>query len=42
MSEVAVAVRSRAPMRARLGSEAPSAAVRPDARRALQLGLAAV
>ena len=42
MSEVAVAARSRAPMRGRLGSEAPSAAVRPDARRALQLGLAAV
>src|SRR3984957_966258 len=42
MSEVAVAVRSRAPMRGRLGSEAPSVAVRPDARRALQLGLAAV
>ncbi len=32
----------RAAMRGRLGAEAPSAAVRPDARRALQLGLAAI
>jgi hypothetical protein len=42
MSEVAVAARGRTAMRGRLGTEAPSAAVRPDTRRALQLGLAAV
>jgi len=42
MSEVAVAVGGRTAMRGRLGTEAPSAAARLDARRALQLGLAAV
>ena len=42
MSEVAVAAGGRAALRGRLGSEAPSAAVRPDTRRALQLGLAAI
>ena len=42
MSEVAVAARGRTAMRGRLGTEAPSAAARLDARRALQLGLAAI
>jgi hypothetical protein len=42
MSQVAVAARGRTAMRGRLGTEAPSAPVRPDTRRALQLGLAAV
>ena len=42
MSEVAVAAGGRTAMRGRLGTEAPSAAARLDARRALQLGLAAV
>ena len=42
MSEVAVAAGSRTAMRGRLGTEAPPAAARLDARRALQLGLAAV
>jgi hypothetical protein len=42
MSEVAVAPRGRTAMRGRVAGEAPSAAVRPDTRRALQLGLAAV
>jgi hypothetical protein len=42
MSEVAVAVGGRTAMRGRLGTEAPPAAARLDARRALQLGLAAV
>jgi hypothetical protein len=42
MSQVAVAARGRTAMRGRVGTEAPSAAVRPDMRRALQLGLAAV
>jgi hypothetical protein len=42
MSEVAVAVGSRTAMRGRLGTEAPPAAARLDARRALQLGLAAI
>jgi len=42
MSQVAVAARGRSAMRGRLGAEASSAAVRPDTRRALQLGLAAV
>jgi hypothetical protein len=42
MSEVAVAAGGRTAMRGRLGTEAPSAAVRPDTRRALQLGLAAL
>jgi hypothetical protein len=42
MSEVAVAVGGRAAMRGRLGTEAPPAAARLDARRALQLGLAAI
>jgi hypothetical protein len=42
MSQVAVAARGRTAMRGRLGTEPPSAAVRPDTRRALQLGLAAV
>jgi hypothetical protein len=42
MSEVAVAARGRTAMRGRVAAEAPSAAVRPDTRRALQLGLAAI
>jgi|HubBroStandDraft_2_1064218.scaffolds.fasta_scaffold91862_1 hypothetical protein len=42
MSEVAVAVGGRTAMRGRLGTEAPPAAARLDARRALQLGLAAI
>jgi hypothetical protein len=42
MSEVAVAAGSRTAMRGRLGTEAPPAAARLDARRALQLGLAAI
>ena len=42
MSEVAVAAGGRTAMRGRLGTEAPPAAARLDARRALQLGLAAV
>jgi len=42
MSEVAVAAGGRTAMRGRLGTEAPSAAARLDARRALQLGLAAI
>jgi hypothetical protein len=42
MSEVAVAAGGRTALRGRLGTEAQSAAVRPDFRRALQLGLAAV
>src|ERR1700685_394788 len=42
MSEVAVAAGGRPAMRGRLGAEAPPAAARPDARRALQLGLAAI
>jgi hypothetical protein len=41
MSEVAVAV-GRSELRGRLGTEAPPAAARLDARRALQLGLAAI
>jgi hypothetical protein len=42
MSEVAVPAGGRTAMRGRLGTEAPPAAARLDARRALQLGLAAV
>src|ERR1700685_476812 len=42
MSEVAVAAGGRPAMRGRLGAEAPPAAARLDARRALQLGLAAI
>ncbi len=42
MSDVAVAAGGRTALRGRLGTEAQSAAVRPDSRRALQLGLAAV
>jgi hypothetical protein len=42
MSEVAVAAGSRTALRGRLGAEAQPAAVRPDPRRALQLGLAAI
>src|ERR1700728_2156460 len=42
MSKVAVAVGGRTAMRGRLGTEAPPAAARLDARRALQLGLAAI
>jgi hypothetical protein len=42
MSEVAVAAGGRTAMRGRLGAEAPPAAARLDARRALQLGLAAI
>jgi hypothetical protein len=42
MSEVAVAGGGRTATRGRLGTEAPPAAARLDARRALQLGLAAV
>ena len=42
MSEVAVAAGGRTAMRGRLGTEAPPAAARLDARRALQLGLAAI
>jgi hypothetical protein len=42
MSEVAVAAGGRTAIRGRLGTEAPSAAARLDARRALQLGLAAI
>ena len=42
MSEVAVAADGRAAMRGRLGFESPPAAARLDARRALQLALAAV
>jgi hypothetical protein len=42
MSEVAIAAGGRTAMRGRLGTEAPPAAARLDARRALQLGLAAI
>jgi hypothetical protein len=42
MSEVAFAAGGRTAMRGRLGAEAPPAAARLDARRALQLGLAAI
>ena len=42
MSEVAVAAGGRTAMRGRLGAEAPPAAARPDTRRMLQLGLAAI
>jgi len=42
MSEVAVAPGSRVSLRGRLGTEAQPAAARLDARRALQLGLAAL
>jgi hypothetical protein len=42
MSEAAVAAGGRTAMRGRLGTEAPPAAARLDARRALQLGLAAI
>jgi hypothetical protein len=42
MSEVAVAAGGRTAVRGRFRTEAPSAAVRPDTRRALQLGLAAI
>jgi hypothetical protein len=42
MSEVAVAADSRTALRGRLGTEAQPAAARPDPRRALQLGLAAI
>jgi hypothetical protein len=42
MSEVAVAALGRSELRGRLGTEAPPAAARLDARRALQLGLAAI
>jgi hypothetical protein len=42
MSEVAVAVGGRTAMRGRLGTEAQPAPARPDARRMLQLGLAAI
>jgi hypothetical protein len=42
MSEVAVAAGGRTAMRGRLGTEAPPAAARLDARRALQLGLAVI
>jgi len=42
MSEVAVAAGGRTAMGGRLGTEAPPAAARLDARRALQLGLAAI
>jgi hypothetical protein len=42
MSEVAVAVEGRTALCGRLGTEAPPAVARPDTRRALQLGLAAV
>ena len=42
MSEVAVVAGGRTEMRGRLGTEAPPAAARLDARRALQLGLAAI
>ena len=42
MSEVAVAAGGRTAMRGRLGTEAQPAAARPDTRRMLQLGLAAI
>jgi hypothetical protein len=42
MSEVAVAAGGRTALTGRLGTEAQSVAVRPDTRRALQLGLAAL
>jgi hypothetical protein len=43
MSQISVAAGGRATVRGRLGTEArPAAAARPDARRALQLGLAAI
>ena len=42
MSEVAVAAGDRTALTGRLGTEAQSVAVRPDTRRALQLGLAAL
>jgi hypothetical protein len=42
MSEVAVAAGGRTALTGRLGTEERSVAVRPDARRALQLGLAAI
>jgi hypothetical protein len=42
MSQVAAPAGGRSAFRSRLGSEARPAAVRPDARRALQLGLAAI
>ena len=42
MSEVAVAAGGRTAMRGRLGAEAQPAAAKPDTRRMLQLGLAAI
>jgi hypothetical protein len=42
MSQISVADGGRTALRGRLGSEARPAAARPDARRALQLGLAAI
>ena len=42
MSQISVAADGRPQVRGRLGSEARPAAARPDARRALQLGLAAI
>jgi hypothetical protein len=42
MSQTSVAAGGRPTLRGRLGSEARPAAARPDARRALQLGLAAI
>jgi hypothetical protein len=42
MSEVAVVADRRTALRGRLGTEAQPAAARPDTRRALQLGLAAI
>jgi hypothetical protein len=42
MSQISVAAGGRPLVRARLGSEARPAAARPDGRRALQLGLAAI
>jgi hypothetical protein len=42
MSQISVAAGGRAQLRGRLGVEARPAAARPDARRALQIGLAAV
>jgi hypothetical protein len=42
MSQISVAAGGRTALRGRLGSEARPAAARPDGRRALQLGLAAI
>ena len=42
MSQISVAAGGRATVRGRLGTEAQPAVVRPDMRRALQLGLAAI